>query len=126
MKPTDEEFEELRKAWYKRLADTGFKDIETFDGQNVPIVKRQDHFFMHTNNDVITSKREYYTLITHNVNDLNTRFKNEVDKYVLSRHAEGARISVIVNELKMQGNSRTRKSVSMIIQRYERRWKIKF
>jgi hypothetical protein len=70
-------------------------------------------------------KEEYYRLISQYVSSETTVFRSEVDQYILTRHAEGAKHSAIVSELEARGISKHRHSIRFIIRRYEMAWGIK-
>ncbi len=111
MKPTKEEFKKLQKLWYKRLEESGFKDIEKLEDKPVY--------------DPPYLTKEYYELIYQAVQDEKTVFRNNIHKYILTRHSEGAQIKAIVRELLGQGTPRDRKSIRIIIRKYEMAWNIR-
>lgn len=123
MKLTKKEFDKLQKYWYKRLEEGGFKDIETSKEIN-----NYDYFiqgYRNLNDISKYTKAHYYSLLTQHVNSGDTIFRNLIDKHILTRFSEGAKINTIVKELKDRGMSRDRYSVRVIIRRYEMIWNIK-
>lgn len=120
MKLTKAEFKKLQQIWYLRLEEAGFVDIEKVVRERPPRIEA------HLTDPVLGAIRhEYYSIITEIVNNPETSFHNEIDSYILNRHAEGAKIQNIVNELFRDGTPRSRKGVRTIIRRYEMAWKIR-
>jgi hypothetical protein len=122
------EFKKLQKHWYKLLKEHGFNDIEEMQGNQSVIIEPSLYFHIKlSRTDTITfsQKQHYYTLLETNINNEKTVFRNEIHRYILTRHAQGARICTIVNELLQKGTPRERKSVRIIIRRYEMAWKIR-
>lgn len=128
MKLTDEEFQKLREQWYKTLEDTGFKDIEKSNDklEADKLVRLQKaHSFFDQNGHLVNAKQEYFQILFQTVNDSTVIFHTELDKYILTRYAEGARIKTIVDELKKMNTPRGRDSIRFIIKRYEKKWGIR-
>lgn len=118
MKLPKDEFEALKKHWYKRIADAGFTDIENKDFSNSSLKKV----------DSLTKemKESYYNLLCKAVNDEDVIFRNEIDKHIMVRYAEGATIKTIVEELKRHGvSAEFRRTVRHTIRRYETKWNIR-
>lgn len=122
MKLSKDEFRALQQAWYKKLRRTGFKDIETPDGQflcAVPDAYRKMDLY---NREIRT---EYFRFMGHAANDEKTVYRNQADRHILIRFSEGAKIKVIVEELTLMGTPRRRRAVRYIIRRYEMAWGIR-
>ena len=115
MKLSAEEFLALQKHWYEKAKESGFKDIEISHQSRINL-----------NETVKIANEEYYALITHRAHDPATHFKNDVDKFIMLHHAEGARIKDIMEGLECMGLSRDRKNVRLIIRRYAMKWKIRY
>lgn len=125
MKHSDKELLELQKYWYEKLEEVGYADIEHFVGTKLVLKKSVMYPFKHTDFERMTIQEEYFRLLGLKVNDEETYFKSEVDRYILTRHAEGAKSKTIELELKGRGTPRHRHSIRFIIRRYEFRWGIK-
>lgn len=69
--------------------------------------------------------RDYYLEMSHRVEDPTTSYRNEIDKHILRRHVDGARMHTIVEELKVRGTPKERKTVRIIIRRYEQAWNVR-
>lgn len=126
MKLSQDEFQKLQTYWYERLKSDGFKDIERFENGQWITVDTEAQKFRYYNVD----KELYFSLIGHIVNDEKTVFRNDTDKYILTRYSQGAHIKTIVKELIEQNRCRLRNTISrntitMIIRRYEIAWKIR-
>ena len=122
MKLTKDEFKSLQLEWYGRLKASGFNDIEKFSGGEL-ILAQSANYAVKTL-DALTRymRSEYFTSLGHAANNEQTLWRNEIDKYILIRYCEGARIKDIVNELIALKTPRNRKSVRIIIRRYEMAW----
>jgi ABC-type uncharacterized transport system ATPase subunit len=126
MKLSKEEFSKLQKHWYQRLADTGFKDVEELkDGKLILTEEIGQYHYRKTDAFRILMKEEYFRAICQMVQDIDTRFRNSIDKYILSRYSEGAKIKTIMVELSTQGCQLRRNSIRFIIRRYEVQWGLK-
>lgn len=125
MKLADKERLRLQKVWYEKLAEAGYEDIEHFVADRLVLKKSVMYPFKHTDFERMTIQQEYFRLLGIKVNDEETYFKSEVDRYILTRHAEGTKSKTIELELKGRGTPRHRHSIRFIIRRYEFRWGIK-
>lgn len=123
MKVTKQEFKKLQQYWYKRLEQEGFKDIEK--AQEIAHEQNFLKEYQSLNSIYRHTKEDYFRLLNQAIHDENTQFRNHIDKYILTRYAEGARIKTIVQELLNLGMSRDRYSVRIIIRKYEMAWNIK-
>jgi hypothetical protein len=115
MKITDAEFKQLQTEWYRKLADSGFRDVER-SGRVGPSP---------TTSEEILIRETYYSRLNEAIYDEQTEFRNEIDKHILTRHAEGAAINTIVNELREFGTPRQRKAIRFIIRKYVMNWGIR-
>lgn len=114
MKLSRTEFEALKRDWYSKLKETGFKDIEETQG---PVVPSHVRYYSLTD--------DYYISISKFVNAEDTVFKSELEKFVMLRHSEGAKKADIVRELTERGTPRYKESIRFIIRRYEMKWGIR-
>jgi hypothetical protein len=135
MKLTKDEFRKLQREWYKKLEESGFKDIERFKDDEL-VFKRSgidnsrciEWYIEATDLGTIEElsegaiKAEYFRIIAQTAKDEETTYRNEVDRHILIRHSEGAKIKTIVTELQELGMPRHRLSVRFIIRRYEMLW----
>lgn len=126
MKLSKDEFKKLQEYWYKLLADSGFEDIEKFNGDE--LVLKQSANYCYRKNDMLSRirKENYYTRIGQAVYENEAFFRNEVDRLVMARHAEGAAIKSIVEELLSLGTPRDRLTVRYIIRKYQMIWGFKY
>lgn len=125
MKMPGGKLKELQKHWYRKLEESGFKDIEKL--VNGELVLKQDapHSFWYMDSFEIKMREEYHWAISYKINDETTTFKNKIDKLILQMHAAGSKIKDIVSSLISNGEKRNRASVRYIIRRYEMEWNIK-
>ncbi len=70
-------------------------------------------------------KEEYFRILGQAVQDEETVFRNDTDRYILTRHSEGAKIKMIMKELEAKGKAKARDSIRYIIRRYEMAWGIR-
>lgn len=120
-----EKFKSLQKYWYDILKVSGFEDIEKLVGGELVLKQGADHHLWNVNQLDKEMREEYFTIITHKVNDEETVFRNEVDRIVMQGHAMGAMIRDIIHTLNTHGETRSRASVRYIIRRYEMAWNIR-
>lgn len=125
MKKMGDKFRTLQKHWYKILEDSGFKDIEKLVDGKLFLKEIAPHSFWYMDEFECEMRGEYYRAISKIAFDENTLYKNDVDRMILQMHAEGIKISAIMNALKMKGESKHRLSIRYIIRRYEMAWKIR-
>ena len=126
MKMSKEELKRLQLEWYQKLADDGFRDVEVLKGEELILRQSINYPFRNTNSFTREMKEQYFTVMGQFALDENAHYRNEVDKYILIRHSEGAKIKDIVLELHAKEMPRGRASVRFIIRRYEMIWGIKF
>lgn len=111
MKLSSDEFKKLQKEWNERLK------VEGFDHRNCSY-PRIDPFRKEM-------QEEYFRILGHFVNDPDTTFKSEIDRYILIRYSEGAKIAEIVTELAARRTPRERLAIRIIIRRYHVSWNIR-
>jgi hypothetical protein len=115
------EFIEISKEWEKKLAENGLPNIEDESRrmlkQNSPNVYRQ------MDSPRRKAKEEYFQQLGCAL--YWSSFDNEVDRIVMMLKADGTKISEICHELLARGMSRYRRTVRLIIRKYENRWGIK-
>ncbi len=119
------EFLELQQHWYQKLAEHGFKDIEKLRGEE--LVLEQTCMAHLRNGDELTNaaRTQYFRSLGHAVNDESAEFRNDIDRFILERRAEGVPVKTIGAELEAMGHYRHRHSIRFIIRRYEVAWGIK-
>lgn len=125
MKITNEEFEELQNEWYEKLRRTGFVDIEIKKG-DVEFLKQNSKNRFDGMHPLTREVREIrFTLLRHKVEDENTVYKNKIDKFIMTLHAEGLTQATIIRELRKIGIRRCEKTIFNIIRKYEIKWMIR-
>lgn len=125
MKLTKDDFRKLQQEWYEKLQEQGFKDIEKIKGDDLVLSQSATYCFRNVDEFTRELKAEYFRCLAQWVHDEQTVFKNKVHKYILTRHAEGAKGKEIVNELVELGHYRCRNSICFIIRKYEMAWGIR-
>lgn len=125
MKPQKNELIRLQETWYKKLEDLGFKDIEKKKGDDWVLSEGSSRLYERLDPLSLKIREEYYEWLYRVVSSEQTIFRNDVDRFILCRHAEGIRIKQMVAELLSRGTPRNRNSVRFIIRRYELAWGLK-
>lgn len=89
----------LQKEWYKKLADSGFKDIESED--NEYLLQWEDSYFSSRySKDRLDSQQSYYRAAEHFLNT--HKFKNSLDKFIWEQHSKGVTIRETVRLIRQQ------------------------
>lgn len=108
-------FEELKDHWYKKLAKSGFVDIEKNEDY---LHEWHGHRFKGVPKEVREAKVRYYTLAEHFLNEF--PFRTEVDKVIWSYHAEGIAvrdIARLLRKAKVKSVKTNKTNVWMIIKK---------
>ncbi len=118
---SSEHFKALQKAWYQRLKDSGFQDAEEMIGEELKL-KQRAACNVYQGADKLTreTKETYFRFVSQMVQE--TEFKREVDRLIMTRHAEGMKIKRICEELRRAGLARGRQTVRHRIRIYEMKW----
>lgn len=125
MSKKNEELRVLQHHWYRLLAESGFEDIEKIHGNGLVLIEKSSMCVMDLSPAERFDREEYYRFLGHKVNDERTIFRSPEDEFIMNRYAEGAKIATIVKELNGKGILRERKSIRILIRRYEQEWKMK-
>lgn len=120
------DLKKLQDEWYEKLSESGFKDIEAVVGGHSLLKKRAYRCYGTQDLLFIELKIQYYRQIGLIANDQFTIFRDEIDRFILIRHSEGARAKDIVEDLKIIGKTKARNTIRFIIRRYEMAWGLKF
>lgn len=116
-------FKALQDAWYQRLADEGFRDQEVLVKGEMQLKWDAQRAYMRMKPLCREMREAYFRLLAQKVQE--NGFRSEIDRLILMRYAEGAKIKLIIEELKAIGKTRCRNSVTFIIRRYEMEWGLK-
>lgn len=96
-------YKKLRKTWYKKLKESGFKDIEfnddTLAGNHSSTFYRNipNHTKLQNPKVVWEAKLEYYTMAEHFLNE--HKFENSLEKIIWEYHSNGLSIRSIIKIL---------------------------
>lgn len=126
MRPKKEELIKLQEYWYDILEKEGFQHIEKLKGSKLVLVKKASDCYRSIDCALRMIREQYFRLLGHRVHDEKTVFRDEIDKFIMTRYADGARIKTIVEELETKGAGKDRKSIRILIRRYEMQWDIKY
>lgn len=99
-------YEKLRDEWYKKAADTGFKDIE--DVNNDTLKTWSTKLFQNHHGESWEAKRAYYQMAENFLEDY--KFDTELEKVVWTYHASGISYRDIAKILAKAGNKIKSKS----------------
>lgn len=106
------------------LEQNGFKDIERLE--NGQIMFEYGQTFTAPRDEICQrAKEEFFTLVRHITNNERTEYKNEIEKTIMARYANGIPIRQISYDLKRKGMGRTERTVFRIIGKYLRLWNLK-
>lgn len=121
------EFVNLQKRWYKKLADSGFKDIENPMTGDLSSKEAQRNYRRDKMpQDLRVAQADYFFILSQLAFNDDTFFRNDAERYILMRYSEGTRICDIVKELIERQTPRERKTIRFIIRRYEMAWGLKY
>ncbi len=116
-------FKALQKAWYQRLEAAGFEDVEELVNGEMLLKQSAQHVVRNLDEIGLDAKVSYFRALAQNVHE--AEFRNEVDKTILTRFADGENITKICEVLSMEGRSRCRHTVRYTIRKYEMNWGIR-
>jgi hypothetical protein len=116
-------FKVLLTTWNKKLEQSGFNDAEIELRSDRALKQSASSRFKRWPEWERESRLEYYCFLGNLVN--NTVFKNELEKFIMIMHSEGATIREIVDQASLNGISVFRKTVMHIIRRWETKWGIR-
>lgn len=117
------DFKALQKAWYERLSAEGFEDIERVVGDDLVLRQTASYAYeAYGGADPITrdSKEAYFNFVAQKVQE--TVFTRDVDRIILTHHAEGKKIRHICEHLESIGKRRCRGTIRFRIRVYEVKW----
>lgn len=117
------EFKELSREWEKKLERDGLPDIEKNVGEQRELKQNASNVYRQMDPTSREAKELYFQELSQCLH--RARFDNEIEKTVMSLKAEGAKIKEICVALAKMGCSRYRRTVRLIIRKYEDRWGIR-
>ena len=119
MKTKTPDYNKLKKEWYKKLEESGFKDIEQ-DEDNLKSWSLSKALRNKNNGqgiETVVQKREavesYYRLAGHFLHE--HRFTSKLQKTIWEAHANGESIRDIVSLLATHGIKVTKNPVNLVI-----------
>lgn len=117
-----EKFRLIESVWEEKLRQSGFVDIES---SNRKLKQNSANSYRTVVTQAIESKLRYFELLGQHFHE--EQFTDEIERFVMERRSQGAKIKEIVIELKNMGVKRRvhRETIGLIIQAYEKKWKIK-
>lgn len=120
---TTQRFRKLQETWDKKLAATGFKDIES--PQSPRFLKQAAPGYRYKNSDALTreARTTYYELIGHWFHV--ETFQDPVHELIMSLKKDGLQHREISERLRSQGFKNSRETIRVVIRHYEHKWGIK-
>lgn len=112
-------FKILSHEWNIRLKSSGFEDAEIELKQERALKQRATNCYRQASQLERDSRLEYYSFLGHLAH--NTLFPNDLERYIMVRHSEGATIKEIEEEIQI----RERKTIRYIIRRWQTKWGIR-
>lgn len=116
-------FKELQDEWYARLKKAGFEDAELTIGNRQCLKQFARNCYRQANDIERENKRRYFELLSSQFQK--ETFSDKVERLVLMRRTEGVKIKQISVELKAMNERCHRKTIRLIIRKYERKWGIR-
>lgn len=117
----NKQFKDLQKAWYERLFEFGFTDIE----KNENLMQYSENSYRQANELERSSKLKYYTLLDQHIREKAPEFDCSIDYYVMHKFARGLTNKQICELLEGMDKPRHRKTLMYIRRKYENRWEIR-
>lgn len=108
------EFEKLKKVWYQKLKESGFKDIESKNGSVGRGAPRVDNI-TEVQQEAI---KEYYSMTRHFLTE--HKFESEQDRFIWEQYSEGLSVRDISKLLKQQGIKKQKDAVWYVVKRLEK------
>lgn len=116
MDKSSKDFKKLQNKWYKKLAKTGFQDIEE-DHHGSQKLKHycSNYFWIQYKPERFNARAEYFVAAGHFL--YSYKFESELEKRIWLRHSEGETIIGIVAILRKEGFKTYRRAVHETIQK---------
>lgn len=111
-KPDSKEFKDLQAKWYKKLANTGFADIEQPDGN----LKNWALSLIRHDETTENAKQDYYRLAGQLLHS-SYPFQSNTERKIWEMHAEGLSIRDIAKKLKSQRIRAHKNGVHKVVQK---------
>ena len=93
------EFKTLQREWYKKLKDSGFKEIEDTSSPLEMLKTWHSSYFINRNTpDTFLAKQSYFQSASRFLHS--NKFKSEKDRLIWEMHCDGATLRGIASELK--------------------------
>ena len=119
-----QEFLALQKAWYERLNNIGFKDVESkLDGFDPILKELSDKVHRYRYRSKMENHAEYFRVMLDKA--CQSVYDSEIDKIILNMFADGKRYKDIYDFLASQGNRRCLNTLRFTVRKYEVRWGVK-
>lgn len=113
-------FKALQAEWYQRLEKAGFQDAERLTGAEMVLKQRASHPYKGIPEFERDIKQAYFAILAQRLHE--TAFKDEIDKLIMTWHAEGHTVKMICEDLDNLGEPRNRNTIRYMIRRYEMAW----
>jgi hypothetical protein len=111
-------YEKLKKIWYKKLEKSGFRDLESSDGQLRGGSSNWKFNSAWTTAYSQQAKQDYYYLATHFLNTY--KFENKLHRAIWEYHVEGIPYRSISQTLRKVGIKKCYQRIGQIISHYKK------
>jgi hypothetical protein len=130
MKLSSEDFCKLRDEWYRKIKESGFEDIEQIHHSGKFVLKVEHRRMVRRGRNDDETRRscqtDYYRIMSQMVNDPKTKFRCEMDRFVMSLYAEGKKRPEIKDRILQKFDLEfDLHIIRYIIDRYEITWNLK-
>ncbi len=116
-------FKAMQDAWYAKLKASGFEDAEELIAGEMVLRHNAEYVFRDMGSTTARARASYFSYMSEMVHQ--TKFRNDVDCIILSLRAAGARMKAIREALLLMGFKKSRRTIRVIIRRYEMTWGMK-
>ena len=117
------EFKELSKIWEEKLNREGLCQIEKQIGEKRVLVQNSSNVYRQMESTRREAKEIYFQRLGACI--YQAHFDCQLDRIIMTLKADGATITEICIQLLELGMSRYRRTVRLIIRKYEDRWGIR-
>lgn len=117
------EFKEVQKEWEQKLENEGLPDIEKVIGNHKTLKQSASNVYRQMEPTRREAKESYFRELSSYA--CSTSFDCEVDWFVMTLKADGAKITEICAVLWAFGMRKYRRTVRLIIRKYEERWGVR-
>lgn len=117
------EFKQLSKDWEKRLEEEGLGSVEKTVGTGLALRQNSSNVYRQMDPVRREAKETYFRRLSQCLQT--AAFDSGVDRIVMVLRAQGTKIVEICTHLAKMGMRRYRRTVRLIVRKYEHRWRVR-